>query len=466
MSKNKPDLTKDPILPTLAKLTWPMIFGMLGSVLFNLADTWFLGQVGVDELAAMGFTFPAVMFVSSVAAGVGIGTASLFSRVIVVKKLAEVQRYSMSVFILALIVIVIFIAIGLATIKPLFGLLGAETDIIPLIADYMVIWYWAVFLVVIPMVGNNMIRATGNTFAPGMIMVFGNVINIILDPLFIFGPGPFPEMGIRGAALATAISMGLTCILSLYILIKKERLLVLVRPAFKEMLNVWRQVLGVGLPASMAILITPLSIGFITRILAGFGADAVAAFGVVSRLEMFAFTLIYALGSVLTVFAGQNWSAGKPERLRRGIRISALFSLSLGGFFFMIAQLFAPEIASAFTDSTSVIDITASYLAIVSFSYGFQGILMLCTSSLDGINKPLVSFSLSLLRMLMLYVPLAWITSEIFGLTGIFWSAFAANIVGGGAAWFWLRNIISKKTGKGQVPREPAHEQDILVTAE
>ncbi|MEX0647730.1 MAG: MATE family efflux transporter [Balneolaceae bacterium] len=462
MSKKKPDLTEDPILPTLLKLTWPMIFGMLGSVLFNLADTYFLGRVGVNELAAMGFTFPAVMFVSSVAAGVGIGTASLFSRAIVVKKLSEVQRYSTSIFILALLVIVIFIALGLWTLKPLFRLLGAGEEIIPLIADYMTIWYWAVFLVVIPMVGNNMIRATGNMFAPGMIMVFGNVINIILDPLFIFGMGPFPEMGIKGAALATAISMGSTCILSLYILIKKERLLVLVWPVFKEMIDVWKQVLAVGIPAAMAILITPLSIGFITRILAGFGPDAVAAFGVVSRLEMFAFTLIYALGSVLTVFAGQNWSARKPGRLRKGINISAQFSLGLGLFFFVISQLFASGIASVFTDSKSVIEIAASYLTIVSFSYGFQGILMLCTSTLDGINRPLVSFSLSLLRMLVLYVPLAWLTSNAFGLNGIFWSAFTANLAAGTVAWYWLQKIISKQT---TVIKQPEQKQEMLFAA-
>lgn len=431
-----------------------MILGVLGSVLFNLADTYFLGQVGVNELAAMGFTFPAVMFVSSVAGGIGIGTASLFSRVIVSKDLSEVQRYAMSIFILALIVIVIFIGIGLITIDPLFRLLGAEPELIPLISGYMVIWYWAVFFVVIPMVGNNMIRATGNTFAPGMIMVFGNVVNILLDPLLIFGLGPFPEMGIQGAALATAISMALTCILSLYILIKKEQLLVLVRPVFKEMIVVWRQVLNVGLPAAMAILITPLSIGFITRILAGFGPNAVAAFGVVSRLEMFAFTLIYALGSVLTVFAGQNWSAGKPERLRKGIRVSAIFSLVMGMIFLAISQLFAWEIAGVFTDSDSVIQIAASYLIIVSFSYGFQGILMLCTSSLDGINRPLVSFSLTLLRMLVLYVPLAWITSTAFGLKGIFWSAFTANLAAGILAWYWLQKLISRRNEEITIQKE------------
>ncbi|MEX2436957.1 MAG: MATE family efflux transporter, partial [Candidatus Paceibacterota bacterium] len=198
-------------------------------------------------------------------------------------------------------------------------------------------------------------------------------------------------------------------------------------------------------PAAMATLITPLSIGFITRILSGFGTDAVAAFGIVSKLEMFAFTLIYALGSVLTVFAGQNWGAEKPNRLRKGIVISAILSLSLGIFFFMISHLFAPQIAAVFTNSKPVIQITASYLVIVSFSYGFQGILMLCTSSFDGINKPLISFSLSLIRMLILYVPLAWIASSMIGLTGIFWSAFSANLIAGSLAWFWLNRLIIKK---------------------
>lgn len=454
MKRRKPSLTEDPILPTLAKLTWPMIFGMLGSVLYNLADTYFLGQVGVSELAAMGFTFPAVMFVSSIAGGIGIGTASLFSRSVITKSQTVVQHYALYVFILSLISVVIFIGLGLFTITPLFTFLGASPELILLIAEYMVVWYWAIIFLVIPAVGNNMIRATGNTFAPGMIMVFGNIINIILDPLLIFGWGPLPELGLRGAALSTAISMALTCCVSLYILIYREKLLAVVRPACKEMINVWKKVLSVGLPAALAILVTPISIGLITRILSGFGPDAVAAFGIVSKLEMFAFTLIYALGSVLTVFAGQNWSAGKPNRVRRGINISAFFSFTMGCCFFVISQLYANEIASIFTSSEAVIKIAASYLIIVTFSYGFQGILMLCTSSLDGINKPFISFTLTLIRMLVLYVPFAWITSNWYGLEGIFWSAFIANIIGGGMAWVWLQKIIVHKKNNLSISKE------------
>ncbi|MEX0662395.1 MAG: MATE family efflux transporter [Balneolaceae bacterium] len=445
MKRRRPDLTEDPIIPTLAMLTWPMIFGMFGSVLYNLADTYFLGKVGVDELAAMGYTFPAVMFVSSIAGGIGIGTASLFSRSVVSKSQSVVQSYSLYVFILSFLSVVVFIGAGLLTLKPLFIFLGASLELIPLISEYMVIWYWSIMFLIIPAVGNNMIRATGNTFAPGMIMVFGNVLNMILDPMLIFGWGPFPEMGLQGAALATAISMAMTCLLSLYILIYREQLLALTRPIFKEMLKVWKQILYIGLPAAMATLITPLSIGFITRILSGFGTDAVAAFGIVSKLEMFAFTIIYALGSVLTIFAGQNWSAEKPDRLRTGINISAIFSLSLGVFFFMISHLFASQIAAVFTDSKPVIQITTSYLVIVSFSYGFQGVLMLCTSSFDGINKPLISFSLSLLRMLILYVPLAWIASRVIGLSGIFWAAFFTNLFIGILAWFWLNRLVTKR---------------------
>ncbi|MEX2600069.1 MAG: MATE family efflux transporter [Balneolaceae bacterium] len=445
MKKERPSLTESPIIPTLAKLTWPMIFGMLGSVLYNLADTYFLGQVGVAELAAIGFTFPAIMFVSSVAAGVGIGTASLFSRVLGSRDRSIVQQYSVSVFVLALLIIILFIGIGLLTIDPLFRFLGAGPELVPLISQYMVIWYWAVFWVIIPMVGNNMIRATGNTFEPGMIMVFGNVVNILLDPILIFGWGPVPAMGIQGAALATAVSMALTCVLSLYVLIKKEKLLVLVLPAFREMVVVWKQVLGVGLPAAMTILITPISIGLITRILAGFGHEAVAAFGVVSRLEMFAFTLIYALGSVLTVFAGQNWGAGKPERLQKGILVGFLFSLVMGMGFCIISQLFSTEIVSLFTESKSITEIASAYLVIVSFSYGFLGILMLGTSVLNGINRPMISFSISMFRMLILYVPLAWVLSVSYGLTGIFWSAFIANMLGGIITWFWLKKLISEK---------------------
>lgn len=446
MTNRSKDLTNGKITPLLARLTWPMIFGMLGMVIFNLADTYFIGRVGVNELAAIGFTHPVVMLVGSIGIGMGIGTSSLISRMIVSEKRMEVKRYATEAIVLSLLVILVFVILGQLTIKPLFRALGASGKLLPLIHDFMHIWYWGMIFVMVPMVGNNIIRATGDTFTPGMIMLISAGINIMLDPIFIFGWGPIPAMSLKGAALATLFGRGTGMIITFYVLIKRDRLLTYRIPGFSHVLKTWKRISYVAGPATLTILISPLSIGIITRIIASFGEEAVAAFGIVSRIEMFALMVIHALGSVMIIFSGQNWAAGKLNRLGKGFKISSGFSMGYGIFIFLVFGLLSGTIASIFSDNGEVVHIAASYLQIVAFSYGFHGIMMSGVSVLNGINKPIRATLITFTRMLVLYVPLAWITSGIFGLTGIFWSAFAANIISGSLVFIWITRIIQKHT--------------------
>lgn len=445
MTKRSRDLTTGNIAPMLARLTWPMIFGMLGMVVFNLADTYFIGKVGVDELAAIGFAFPVVMLVGSLGIGMGIGTSSLISRMIVTEDRLEVRRYATEAIILALGIIILFVTAGHLTIYPLFRAMGASEKLLPLIYNYMHIWYWGMIFVMVPMVGNNIIRSTGDTFTPGMIMLVSAIINIIMDPILIFGWGPIPAMSLKGAALATVFGRATGMMVTFYILIRREKLLTLSIPGIEHVLNTWKKIAYVAGPATLAILISPLSIGIITRIISKFGEEAVAAFGVVSRIEMFALMVVHALGSVMIIFAGQNWAAGKIVRLNKGYKLSAGFSFGYGVMVLMVFGTLAQPVASIFSDNANVIGIAAAYMKIVAFSYGFHGIMMSSVSILNGINKPFRATAITFTRMLVLYVPLAWITSDIYGIKGVFWSAFTANITVGILAFIWISTIICKK---------------------
>lgn len=448
MSRKQRDLTQGAITPLLIKLTWPMVFGLLGMVAFNLADTYFIGKVGVEELAAMGFTFPVVMVVSSLALGVGIGTSSLISRSIVTESRQTLRHYATEALMLGLLVILILVIIGQLTIKPLFRTLGASENIIPLIHDYMSIWYWGMIFVVVPMVGNNIIRATGDTFTPGMFMTISAIMNIVLDPFLILGYGPFPAMSMKGAALATVAGRGVGLVLTLIVLIKREKTLTVYLPNIQEIIKTWRKILYIAGPATASVLITPLSMGIVTRIIAKFGEEAVAAFGVVSRMEMFSLILVNALGSVMIIFAGQNWGRQKLPRLIKGFNIGTVFALVWGMLLFIVAQIWAESIASVFSDNSRVIEITANYLLIVSFSYGFQGILMVGVNMFNGINKPLPSAGITALRMFGLYVPLAWLASVYWNLNGVFWSAFFANIVVGTLTFSWLHRYLKRNKNR------------------
>lgn len=444
MPKINKDLTEGRTGRHLVSLTWPMLLGLMGMVIFNLVDTYFIGKLGVQQLAAIGFCFPVIMFVNSLAHGVGIGTSSLISRNIVSTRREVVRKMASRAIGLAIIIVVIFVTLGLLTVRPLFTALGAETALLDYIHDYMSVWYYGVAFVVVPMIGNNIVRATGDTFTPGMLMVLAAIVNALLDPLLIFGIGPFPEMGLKGAALATVIARSSSLVFILIILIRRENLVTLKIGQISEVVKTWLSVLHVAGPASLALLITPISLGLVTRIVAGFGKEAVAAFGVASRIETFALMMISALGSVLIIFMGQNISQKKFSRIFQALKYSGGFSLGWGALVFIAFLFFAGPISALFSDNSQVIDFTSGYMKIVGMSYGFQGLVMLSMSTFNGINKPLPAAFFSFLRMMGLYVPLALLGSILFQLPGVFWAAFAANIISGVAAFLYLLRTVRK----------------------
>ena len=431
--KKKPrkDLLNGSVRRHLFSLTWPMLFGLMGIVVFNLVDTYFVGKLGLKELAAMSFTFPVIMFLNSISQGVGIGTSSLISRHIVHSSHDAMKMMASRALLLGLLAVCLFVVAGLFTIRPLFRALGAKGEVLEHVVGYMRIWYLGMPFVVIPMIGNNIVRATGDTFVPGMIMVVNALVNVVLDPLFIFGLGPFPKMGIGGAALATVIAraVGLVCIV--FILVHREGLLTVRLGKIRNILKDWKSVLYVAGPASLTLLIVPVSMGVITRIVSDFGKEAVAAFGVASRVEMFALMVIAALGSVLIIFMGQNSSKHRYDRVHEAFVFSSKFSMVWGAVAYLALFIFGRGVASIFANDPAVIRTAEQYFRILGISYGFQGIVMLTSSSFNGLNRPHPSAAISILRMLVLYVPLAWVGAELLRIQGVFWAGLVANVVSG-----------------------------------
>lgn len=439
MGSKKVNLLEGSIKKTLVKLTWPMVFGMIGMIIFNLTDTFYIGRLGVSELAAISFTFPVVMLINSIGQGMGIGTASLVSRSIVSEEIGKVRQYATMALLLAVVIVLTFVIVGQSTLDPVFRLLGASDVLRPLVKEYMRVWLWGVPFVVVPVVGNNILRATGDTFTPGMIMVASAVLNAIMDPILIFGFGPIPAMGLKGAALGTVMSRALGFFAALYFLIHREKLLTHKIPRFHKIFNTWKKILYVAAPATAGLLITPISIAIITRFIADYGKEAIASFGIVSRVEMFILMFVAALGSVMTIFSGQNWGAQKNNRVNKAYHYASIFSMGWGFLLFFLCLFFSTELVGIFSSNTHVIQVAAQFLKIVSVSYGFQGIVMISGAVLNGINKPLKAMTITLTRMIILYVPLAYLFSRFWGLTGIFWSAFIANILSGVYAFLQVR---------------------------
>lgn len=439
---NKINLTKDPVKKTLISLTLPMMLGLIGMVVFNLADTFYVGQLGINELAAMSYTFPVVMVVGSLAMGLGIGVTAVVSRAIGEGNTQKVQRLTTDSILLAIILVGALVTVGVFTIDPLFRFLGAKEDTLPLINQFMTIWYAGIITVVLPMIGNSAIRATGDTKTPAKVMLVAVGVNLILDPIFIFGFGPIPQMGLAGAALATVISRSITLIVAFWVLYKREKLITLIKPKLKQIWSSWKEVMAIGLPATATSIIVPLSAGFITRLIATYGSSVVAAYGIASRLESFVLLAIMALSSSLSPFIGQNWGAKKYDRAKLSVKYSHKFSLLWGAGAAIILAFIGGFLGSLFDDNSDVISTVTAYFWVMPISYGLLGIFRQANTVFSVLKKPLIATLLTLIQTFALYIPLAYLGSEWFGIYGIFGAAAISFIITGIISLFWLRRTM------------------------
>ncbi|MEB8430826.1 MATE family efflux transporter [Cocleimonas sp. KMM 6892] len=430
------DLTEGNVPRLLLGQALPMIWGIFAVISMNLADTYFVGQLGTDELAAMGFTFPIVMIMSSVAFGIGIGASSLVSRAIGSKKLDEVRGYTTSSILIALGIAIILAIIGISTIDPVFRLLGAPDSVLPLIHDYMNIWYLGSFLIVVPMVGNSAIRAAGNTKLPSYIMIGIAIVNVILDPILIFGWFGFPAMALKGAALATIISFSVAFMASIYVLRFKLDFLAL-EHCYHRIWPRWKAILRLAIPAAASNIISPLSIAVTTWLVASYSSDAVAGYGIAARVESFMLIMLMALSAVLAPFSGQNWGANKLDRLQEAIKFGYRFSWIWGIGVAALLWLTSDYLLSAFTDNEAALNSAKSYLMIVSLTFCFLGMVMMTNSVANGIGNPIPALVFTFSRLLVLYLPLVYVLSNAFGLQGIYVATAASNMLVGIAAWYW-----------------------------
>jgi len=442
--KHSKDLTEGKIPPAIISLAIPMFLGMLAIMLFQLADTYFLGQLGADELAAMGFIFPVFFAVHSLVFGLGGGATALVSIAYGKKDFDSVRKLTTHSILLGLTVVILISMLGFLTITPLFTALGASGHILDLIEQYVVIYYATVLLLVLPMIANSANRAVGDTKSPAIIMSISAGVNIILDPIFIFGFGPVPPMGMQGAAIATSLAWVITFIASFYIIGVRLKMLELSIPVISQVLDSWKQILHIGAPASAANLVMPISVALITSFVAIYGNEAVAGFGAATRVESLAIIGIFAISASLSPFVGQNFGAKEIERIKQGVNFSFKSAISWGLGVSLIIYFFATPIASLFSQNPQVINSSVLYFTIVPICYWAWGVSMLVYSTLYSLKKPLWAGALIVLRLFIFMVPLAYLGSNFFGLTGLFAGMALAEILGAGASYFLYSKLMKE----------------------
>ncbi|QEA39840.1 MATE family efflux transporter [Pistricoccus aurantiacus] len=430
-----------PLTPLLIRKTLPVIGGMLAMMTFNLADAYFVSRLGTQPLAAVAFTFPVVFAVISTSVGMAIGTSAVIARLLGSGDSSLIARRATDAVLLSLIVGLLITLAGLPSVEALFTLLGADQALMPYIHQYMGVWYWGAALIMAPRVLNSILRAHGNTVMAGVGMAGAALLNIILDPLLIFGLGPIPAMGVSGAALATVISWGAVT-LGLCFHPQLRRLIALKGLALSVLLDSWQKLGKIALPAAITSLFTPIAMALLTRIVASHGHDAVAAFGVGTRIDAIAQIVVLALSMTLSPVVSQNVGAGANERVRRAVFGCFAFVLVWQLLIWGLLQVLAPWITASYAETATVESVLRIFIWLVPLGLGAQGVIILSVSSLNAMHRPRKAMLLSLIRLFVLYVPLSWLGGKLVGIEGIFGGMLAANLIMGLVAWGYIRPVL------------------------
>ena len=422
-----------------------MMLGVASSILVQALEMGFIGQLSTEHVAAVTFTFPITMILTSIALGVGIGASSVIARSLGAGDRQDMRRLASHSILLMGGLMASLALVGWALIDPLFMAMGAPADMLPLIHSYLDIYYPGAVLFTLTMIAGSILRAAGNAGVPGFMMAAGALLNLAIDPILIFGWFGFPRLELAGAALAMTATRVLTTAALLFC-VHQDGLVQITAP-LKGFMGSAARILKIAVPAAATQVIGPLSGALITRLLAAYGEAVVAGFGVATRIEAVAVMSLFALSGSIGPFVGQNWGANRLSRVRAGMRAAYRFSLAWGLAAALLMALCGGWVAAWVNADAQVVAVAALYLWIVPASYGFWGLLMMSSASFNALGRPVPSTVLSFTRMFVVYVPLAMLLNSRHGYVGIFVATALSNSLMGLAGFLWFRRAFLFERG-------------------
>lgn len=413
----------DPVWRLLLSFSGPAIISMTVAASYNLVDAIFLGRLGAEALAAATVAFPMTLAFTAVAAGTGIGAASLVSRRLGAKDNEGADNVAGVTISLTVIISALMMLICLPNLETLARLLGADNTVMPLAIDYMSILVNFILISFFPHIMASIIRAEGRPILPSITLIISSLANIALDPIFIFGLGPIPALGVAGAAAATIIARAIgVVIFVLYFITGRSSYrtrLVYFLPDLKIILEIYR----VGISSIIRSAATFMVIGVANRVAGSFGVLPLALIGVFLRLFRFALMPCLGIGQGMLPIIGYNYGAKKKERIGEVVFKAALSGLSWTGLVWIIIMLFPSQVISIFNSIPEFIEAGVKPLRIYSLLFLFIGIQLIPAFFFQAIGKGLPATVISNSRQVILLLPLLIFLPKILGIAGL-WVAF------------------------------------------
>lgn len=448
-------LLEMPVKKALITMTAPAAIGMLMTFLFQLVDSYFIGQLGEKELAAISFSYPVYFFLISFFMGSAIAVSANVGQALGSQNIEKAQGIASLTLVFIMLLFMLFGGLAFyfdtISIDRIFALLGAEDAMLKLISEYMLPLYLGLCLLVGTLVANASLMAKGVMVKSTIVMAVGGVINLVLDYLLIF---EF-ELGLAGAAWATVISWAVMLVLMLALLIQQElfkgsAFKLTTQQAWSQARGWFKDVYRLAIPAIAAQVLAPIAIAVITRFVA-MSEDpisAVAAYGLVIRIESLGLVGILALAVIMTPFIAQNYGALASDqlslrRLDQAVALSGRMTVYWGLVFYGLVLVFIEPLVALFSDSSAVIEHSKDYFYIVGLTLPGFGLLLITTSFFNGVQQGKLSLQLTLVKSLLLTIPCAIAGFYLLDAMGIWWGIAIANILGalyaGRLLNVWLR---------------------------
>ena len=439
---NQNYMKEKPILPLLLSMALPMVISMLVNSLYNIVDSFFVSKISEDAMTALSLVFPVQNFINAIAIGFGVGITALISLFLGAGDNKNADAAATHGVVLAAIHGIIITIASILIIRWFLGLFTDNAAVIQLGCTYSYIVFAFSIINMESLAGEKIFQAVGKMKISMIALMCGCIVNIILDPVLIFGLGFFPAMGIAGAAVATGI--GQTTSLIVYIIVYiVDPITVHLRKEYTKLTSsITGKLYGIGIPAILNLALPSLLVSFLNAMLAGFSASYVVVLGIYYKLQTFLYLPASGIIQGMRPIIGFNYGAGESARVKK-IYNTALTLTTLIMLIGTIGCLaFAAPLIGIFTSNTESIEIGAHALRIICIGFIFSAVSVTSSGALEGVGKGVQSFIISLLRYLVIIIPAAAILCRIGGPSYVWHAFWIAEALTAGISFLISKRII------------------------
>lgn len=411
-----------PIPKLLFTMSLPMIISMLVQALYNIVDSIFVSQINENALTAVSLAFPVQNLMIAVASGTGVGVNALLSRSLGEKNYDQANKAANNSIILAALSFLVFCLFGIFGSRMFFSSQTSDPQILEYGTQYMSIICTFSFGVFMQVTMERLLQSTGRTIFNMITQGTGAILNIIFDPILIFGYFGFPKMGVAGAAAATVFGQIVAMILGVIFNFKYNPEIQLSLKQMRLERKTVKSIYAVGIPSILMMSIGSVMTFGMNKILLMFSSTAAAVFGVYFKLQSFFFMPVFGLNNGMVPIIAFNYGARKRERIMHTIRLSFIFAFAMMVLGFIIFHIMPGTLLKLFNASDDMIDIGSRALRTISWSYLFAGFCIIMGSVFQALGNGIYSLIVSVGRQLVVLLPAAWILAKVFGLDAVWWS--------------------------------------------